>query len=61
MAILCRGYGVNNILTAAMIFRSKFSNEKVKLRFLGITDSWKEGIHLLESGKTTLAQNFIFF
>ena len=61
MAILYRGYGVNNILTAAMICRSKFSNEvKVKLRFLGITDLWKEGIHLLESGKTKLAQNFIF-
>ena len=24
-------------------------------------DSWKDGIHLLESGKTKLAQNFIYF
>ena len=61
MAILCRGYSVNNILTAAMICRSKFSNVKGRLRLLGITDLWKEGIHLLESGKTKLAQNFIFF
>ena len=26
-----------------------------------ITDLWKDGIHLLESGKTKLAENFIYF
>ena len=25
-----------------------------------ITDLWKDGIHLLESGKTKLAENFIY-
>ena len=25
-----------------------------------ITDLWKDGIHLLESGKTELAENFIY-
>ena len=60
---------------SGMIYRSKFLNEKVKsidLLFTKIniflktmvilkTDLWKDSIHLLESGKTKLVQNFIFF
>ena len=26
-----------------------------------IRDLWKDGIHLIESGKTKLAENFIYF
>ena len=26
-----------------------------------IRDLWKDGIHLLESGKTKLAENFVYF
>ena len=31
-------------------------NSNIEIRYL-----WKDGIHLLESGKTKLAQNFIYF
>ena len=81
MAILCRDYGVNDVLLSAMICRrGKFLNGKVKrVNFLlkqireengyffidnsniEIRDLWKDGIHLLESGKTKLAENFIYF
>ena len=72
MVILCRGYGVNDILISAMICRRcKFLNEEVKrINFLlkliceesgyvfiensiiEIRDLWKNGMYLLESGKT---------
>ena len=81
MAILCRDYGVNDVLLSAMICRrGKFLNGKVKrVNFLlkqifeenrysfinnsniEIRDWWKDGMHLLESGKTKLAENFIYF
>ena len=74
MAILCRDYGVNDVFLSAMICRRKiFLNGKVKpVNFLlkqiceengyfEIRDLWKDGIHLLESGKTKAAENFMYF
>ena len=69
MAILCRGYGVNDVFISAMICRrGKFLNEKIKrINILlkqnqrlntEIRDLGKDGIHLLESGKKKLIQNF---
>ena len=81
IAILCRGYGVNDVFISAMICRrGKFLNGKVKrVNFLlkqiceenryifidnsniEIRDLLKDGIQLLESGKTKLAENFVYF
>ena len=40
--------------------------KKIDTSFIGnsnieIRDSWKDGIHLLESGKAKLAENFMYF
>ena len=77
MAILCRDYGVNDVFISVMICRrGKFLNGKVKRMKqiceengyffidnsnIEIKDLWKDGIYLLESGKTKLAENFIYF
>ena len=77
MAILCRDYGVNDVFISVMICRrGKFLNGKVKRMKqiceengyffidnsnIEIKDLWKDGIYLLESGKTKLAENFTYF
>ena len=77
MAILCRDYGVNDVFISVMICRrGKFLNGKVKRMKqiceengyffidnsnIEIRDLLKDGIHLLESGKAKLAENFIHF
>ena len=77
MAILCRDYGVNDVFISVMICRrGKFLNGKVKRMKqiceengyffidnsnIEIRDLLKDDIHLLESGKAKLAENFIHF
>ena len=77
MVILCRDYGVNDVFISVMICRrGKFLNGKVKRMKqiceengyffidnsnIEIRELLKDGICLLESGKTKLAENFIYF
>ena len=65
-AMICRRGKVLNGKVKRESFLSKQICEKNGYFFIDnsnieIRDLWKDGIHLLESGKTKLAENFIYF
>ena len=65
-AMICRRCKLLNVKVKRVNFLLKLICEKNGYFFIDnsnieIGDLWKYGIHLLESGKTQLAENFICF